>query len=55
MWNLFSWLPAEDLVPAKGRAIDHVGFEQFTKKLEGKWIKLAEPSIELTEKLRDLP
>ena len=48
MLNFFSWLPAQDLVGTKGRAIDHVGFEvknleAFTKRLETKGIKLTEP------------
>lgn len=48
MLNFFSWLPAQDLVGTKGRAVDHVGFEvkdleQFTRKLEAKGIKLTEP------------
>jgi len=27
MLNFFSWLPADDLVGTRGRAVDHVGFE----------------------------
>jgi catechol 2,3-dioxygenase-like lactoylglutathione lyase family enzyme len=48
MLNFFSWLPKEDLVGTKGRAIDHVGFEvkdlpAFLDKLQAKGIKLTEP------------
>jgi catechol 2,3-dioxygenase-like lactoylglutathione lyase family enzyme len=48
MLNFFSWLPNENLVGTKGRAVDHVGFEvrdlrAFCAELEGKGIKLATP------------
>jgi hypothetical protein len=48
MLNFFSWLPAEDVVGTRGRAVDHVGFEvrnleAFTKELESKGIALTEP------------
>lgn len=48
MLNFFSWLPAQDLVGTKGRAIDHAGFEvknleEFTKRLAAKGIALTEP------------
>ena len=48
MLNFFSWLPSQALTGTKGRAIDHVGFEvknlqEFTKRIEAKGIKLAEP------------
>jgi len=40
--------PSETLVPTKGRAVDHVGFEvqnlqQFCKQLEAKGVKLDQP------------
>jgi len=46
--NFFSWLPDQALVPTKGRAIDHAGFEvrnlpAFLQKLQAKGIKLTEP------------
>ena len=48
MLNFFSWLPDEDLVGTKGRAVDHVGFEvrnleAFCKRLEAKGIPLTVP------------
>jgi catechol 2,3-dioxygenase-like lactoylglutathione lyase family enzyme len=48
MLNFFSWLPNENLVGTKGRAVDHVGFEvrnlkAFCNELEAKGIELAEP------------
>jgi len=48
MLNFFSWLPAEDLVGTRGRAVDHVGFEvknleAFTRELEQKGIELTVP------------
>jgi catechol 2,3-dioxygenase-like lactoylglutathione lyase family enzyme len=48
MLNFFSWLPAEDLVPTRGRVVDHVGFEvrdlaEFCKELQAKGIKLDVP------------
>ena len=48
MLNFFSWLPNEDLVGTKGRAVDHVGFEvrdlrAFVAELESKGIALASP------------
>src|SRR5690606_37923061 len=48
MLNFFSWLPEEELVPTRGRAVDHVGFEvrdleRFCEELEAKGIELAEP------------
>ena len=48
MLNFFSWLPNENLVGTKGRAVDHVGFEvrnlkAFCAELEAKGLKLATP------------
>lgn len=48
MLNFFSWLPNENLVGTKGRAVDHVGFEvrnlrAFVAELESKGIALASP------------
>ena len=48
MLNFFSWLPNENLVGTKGRAVDHVGFEvrnlrAFVAELETKGLKLATP------------
>jgi len=48
MLNFFSWLPNENLVGTKGRAVDHVGFEvrnlkAFCAELESKGIKLEAP------------
>ncbi|HEY3516661.1 MAG TPA: VOC family protein [Gammaproteobacteria bacterium] len=48
MLNFFSWLPNENLVGTKGRAVDHVGFEvrnlrAFVAELEAKGLKLATP------------
>jgi len=48
MLNFFSWLPNENLVGTKGRAVDHVGFEvrnlkAFCAELESKGIKLQAP------------
>ena len=48
MLNFFSWLPNENLVGTKGRAVDHVGFEvrnlkAFCAELESKGIKLETP------------
>lgn len=48
MLNFFSWLPAEDLVGTRGRAVDHVGFEvrnleAFCEELEAKGIELTVP------------
>ncbi len=48
MLNFFSWLPAEDLVGTRGRAVDHVGFEvrdldAFCKRLAAKGIALEAP------------
>jgi catechol 2,3-dioxygenase-like lactoylglutathione lyase family enzyme len=48
MLNFFSWLPNENIVGTKGRAVDHVGFEvrnlrAFCAELESKGIKLAAP------------
>ena len=48
MLNFFSWLPNENLVGTKGRAVDHVGFEvrnlrAFVTELESKGIALASP------------
>ena len=48
MLNFFSWLPNENLVGTKGRAVDHVGFEvrnlkAFCAALEAKGIKLETP------------
>jgi catechol 2,3-dioxygenase-like lactoylglutathione lyase family enzyme len=48
MLNFFSWLPNEPIVGTRGRAVDHIGFEirgleEFTRKLEAKGIRLAEP------------
>ena len=48
MLNFFSWLPNENLVGTKGRAVDHVGFEvrnlrAFCTELEAKGLKLATP------------
>ena len=48
MLNFFSWLPNENLVGTKGRAVDHVGFEvrnlrAFCTELEAKGIKLEAP------------
>ena len=48
MLNFFSWLPNENLVGTKGRAVDHVGFEvrnlrAFCAELEAKGIELAAP------------
>ena len=54
MLNFFSWLPKQDLVGTKGRAIDHVGFEvknlpEFLDKLQAKGIKLTEPYRKLPD------
>jgi catechol 2,3-dioxygenase-like lactoylglutathione lyase family enzyme len=54
MLNFFSWLPKQDLVGTKGRAIDHVGFEvrglpEFLQKLQAKGIKLTEPYRKLPD------
>ena len=54
MLNFFSWLPTQDLVGTKGRAIDHVGFEvkglpDFLVKLQAKGIKLTEPYRKLPD------
>ena len=48
MLNFFSWLPNENLIGTKGRAVDHVGFEvrnlrAFVAELEAKGLKLATP------------
>jgi catechol 2,3-dioxygenase-like lactoylglutathione lyase family enzyme len=48
MLNFFSWLPNENLVGTKGRAVDHVGFEvrnlrAFCAELEAKGIELEAP------------
>jgi catechol 2,3-dioxygenase-like lactoylglutathione lyase family enzyme len=48
MLNFFSWLPNENLVGTKGRAVDHVGFEvrnlrAFVGELEAKGLKLSTP------------
>jgi len=48
MLNFFSWLPNENLIGTKGRAVDHVGFEvrnlkAFCAELESKGIKLETP------------
>jgi catechol 2,3-dioxygenase-like lactoylglutathione lyase family enzyme len=48
MLNFFSWLPDENLVGTKGRAVDHVGFEvrnlkAFCAELEAKGIELEAP------------
>jgi hypothetical protein len=48
MLNFFSWLPAENLVGTRGRAVDHVGFEvrnleAFCAALAGKGITLTQP------------
>jgi catechol 2,3-dioxygenase-like lactoylglutathione lyase family enzyme len=48
MLNFFSWLPNENLVGTRGRAVDHVGFEvrnlkAFCTELEAKGLKLATP------------
>jgi catechol 2,3-dioxygenase-like lactoylglutathione lyase family enzyme len=48
MLNFFSWLPNENLVGTKGRAVDHVGFEvrnlkAFCNELEAKGIELEAP------------
>src|SRR5688572_4753380 len=48
MLNFFSWLPNENLVGTKGRAVDHVGFEvqigrAFCAELEAKGIALEVP------------
>lgn len=48
MLNFFSWLPTQDLVGTRGRAVDHVGFEvrnleAFLKELEGKGITIDVP------------
>ncbi len=48
MLNFFHWELAENLTGTKGRAVDHVGFEvknleAFSKKLEGKGLKLTQP------------
>ena len=48
MLNFFSWLPSENLIGTKGRAVDHVGFEvrnlrAFCAELEAKGLKLATP------------
>ena len=48
MLNFFSWLPDEDLVGTRGRAVDHVGFEvrnleTFAQGLEAKGITLESP------------
>ena len=54
MLNFFSWLPKQDLVGTKGRAIDHVGFEvtnlpAFLDQLQAKGIKLTEPYRKLPD------
>lgn len=48
MLNFFSWLPTENLVGSRGRAVDHVGFEvrnleAFLKDLPGKGITIDVP------------
>ncbi len=48
MLNFFSWLPAQDLVGTKGRAVDHIGFEVrnlevFCEELKTKGIELTTP------------
>jgi len=54
MLNFFSWLPAQQVVGTKGRAIDHVGFEvknlpEFLQKLQAKGIKLTQPYRKVPE------
>jgi len=48
MLNFFSWLPAEELVGMRGRAVDHVGFEvrnleAFCRELQAKGVALTQP------------
>ncbi len=48
MLNFFSWMPADELVGTRGRAVDHVGFEvrsleAFCAELEAKGIELTTP------------
>lgn len=50
MLNFFSWLPEEELVPTRGRAVDHVGFE--VRELERFIDELAAKGIELTAPYR---
>jgi len=53
MLNFFSWLPAEDLVGTRGRAVDHVGFE--VRNLEAFCAALAAKGIALTTPYRRDP
>lgn len=53
MLNFFSWLPAENLVGTRGRAVDHVGFE--VRNLEAFCVALAAKGIALTQSYRRDP